>query len=248
MNTSRAVLVTGAAGGIGTALTEAYRAAGWRVIATDGPGTGAHAAHAFLPTDLEAVAADDAACDAFCSAVRSALEGATLCALVNNAALQILAGFPAISLVDWERTLRVNVTAPFRLAQALLAELRAANGVVINIGSVHAQATKPEFVAYATSKAAIHGLTRAMAVDLGENPRVLCVAPAAVGTPMLRAGFEGKPDDFAALAAVHPAGRIATPAEIAQAVVAFSQQPFLFATGTTMWLDGGILSRLHDPS
>ncbi|MCF8709624.1 SDR family NAD(P)-dependent oxidoreductase [Rhizorhapis sp. SPR117] len=248
MNTSHAVLVTGAGGGIGTALTEAYRAAGWRVIATDQPDAQVSAAHVFLPANLEAIAMDDGARDIFCDAIRKALGGATLCALVNNAALQILGSLHAISLTDWERTLRVNITAPFRLAQGLLAELRTANGVVINIGSVHAQATKREFISYATSKAAIHGLTRAMAVDLGETPRVLCVAPAAVDTPMLRAGFEGQPSALAALAAAHPAGRIATAAEIARAVVVLSQEPFLYATGSTIWLDGGILSRLYDPA
>ena len=248
MSTSRAVLVTGAAGGIGSALTEAYRDAGWRVIATDRSGTDAPAAHVFEAADLSAIATDDDERDSFCRSVREALDGIPLCALVNNAALQILGSSDAISLADWEQTLRINVTAPFRLAQALLPDLRSANGVVINVGSVHAQATKREFVAYATSKAAIHGLTRAMAVDLGENPRVLCVAPAAVGTPMLREGFEGNPSALSQLAAAHPAGRIATPAEIAEAIVALSQGPFLFITGTTIWLDGGVLSRLHDPA
>lgn len=248
MNASRAVLITGASGGIGVALTAAYRTAGWRVIATDHPSTKTPNADVILPADLELIATDDCARDVFCNAVRDSLEGVPLCALINNAALQILGSIDTITLTDWDRTLRVNVTAPFRLAQALLVDLRAGNGVIINIGSVHAQATKREFVAYAMSKAAIHGLTRAMAVDLGSSPRVICVAPAAVATPMLCEGFEGKPEAFDALSAAHPAGRIAPPSEIAQAILAVSQESFQFATGTTIWLDGGILSRLHDPA
>lgn len=247
MSVSRAVLVTGAAGGIGASLVEAYSSDGWRVIATDRQSLHHSAAHAFILADLEAIATDEGVRETFYSDVGAALDGTPLCALVNNAAMQILAHVDDINLGDWERTLRVNITAPFRLAQAFLADLRAANGAIINIGSVHAQATKREFVAYATSKAALHGMTRAMAVDLGESPRVLCVAPAAVATPMLKEGFEGNPNAFEMLSAAHPAGRIATPSEIARAVVALSQEPFHFVTGTTFWFDGGVLSRLHDP-
>lgn len=244
----RNVLVTGAAGGIGAALVEAYSQDGWEVIATDQSDFEADAAKTIIPADLAEIALDDATLAEFASAVRRALDGAPLYALVNNAAAQILGSVPDIHRADWEHTLQVNLTAPLRLAQTFLPELQAANGIIVNIGSVHAQATKREFVSYATSKAAIHGLTRAMAVDLGANPRILCVAPAAVGTTMLKEGFEGKEEAFAELAAAHPAGRIAEPSEIAQSVVSLSQEPFLFATGSTVWLDGGILSRLYDPA
>ncbi|MEM9084367.1 MAG: SDR family oxidoreductase [Pseudomonadota bacterium] len=248
MSTSSAVLITGAAGGIGSALVEAYAEAGWRVIATDRNKVAHSSAHAFVQADFEEIAPDDAALEGFVATIREALQGFPLRVLVNNAAIQILGNVPAVSLSDWERTLRLNVTTPFRLAQALLRDLQSAHGTVINVGSVHAQATKREFVAYATSKAALHGLTQAMAVDLGGNPRVLCVAPAAVGTKMLRDGFADKPEALADLAAAHPVGRIAKPAEIARSIVSLSQEPFMFATGTTVWLDGGVLSRLYDPA
>ena len=244
--TGRTVLVTGAAGGIGGALVEAFGEAGWHVIATDrfptGPGDG------YIPADLAEIAADGGALSDFADAVRQAMPGEGLDALVNNAALQVLGNLGAISLDDWERTMRINLTAPLLLSQALLPELRAARGTIVNIGSVHAQATKREFVSYATSKAAIHGLTRAMAVDVGENPRVVCIAPAAVATPMLEAGFEGLPEARAQLEDAHLSRRIAAPTEIGRAAVALCEQPFLFATGSTIWLDGGVLSRLYDPA
>ena len=248
MNTSSAVLITGAAGGIGSALVEAYAEAGWRVIATDRNEVPSSGAHAFIHADFEEIALNDSALGVFAGSVRAALGDFPLQVLVNNAALQLLGSVPDISLSDWERTLRLNVTTPFRLAQAFLPELQSVKGTVINVGSVHAQATKREFVAYATSKAALHGLTQAMAVDLGGNPRVLCVAPAAVGTKMLHDGFAGRPEALAELAAAHPVGRIAKPAEIARSIVSLSQEPFMFATGTTVWLDGGVLSRLYDPA
>jgi NAD(P)-dependent dehydrogenase (short-subunit alcohol dehydrogenase family) len=243
----RAVLITGAAGGIGAGLVSAYRAAGYCVIATGRRAPASHDAHRFLEWDLEALASDDANLAAFRSAVQEALGGDALSVLVNNAATQILGPTASIRLEDWNRSLRVNVTAPLRLVQAFLPDLERNSGMVLNIGSVHARATKREFVSYATSKTAMHGLTRALAVDLGPRVRVLCLAPAAVETPMLRAGFEGKPEAFAALAAAHPVGRIATPDEIGRAAVALSADPFLFASGAEFYLDGGVLSRLYDP-
>ena len=244
----RAALITGAAGGIGSALVTAFKAAGYHVIATDLATPASHHADCFVEADLEPVAQSDAALAAFRKAVESGLGGHQLAVLVNNAAAQILGPTAAITGAAWDRTLAVNLTAPLRLAQTFLSALEAAKGTVLNIGSVHAQATKAGFVAYATSKAAIHGLTRALAVDLGACVRVICLAPAAVATPMLRAGFEGMPEAYAALAAAHPAGRIAEPGEVARAATSIVEDPFLFATGAVFYLDGGILSRLHDPA
>src|SRR3546814_10036705 len=79
-------------------------------------------------------------------------------ALVNNAAVQRLAKTSAVTMADWDESITVNLTAPMRLSQALLPELAANDGIILNIGSVHARATKKEFVSYATSKAALHGL------------------------------------------------------------------------------------------
>lgn len=242
----RAALITGAAGGIGRALTTAFAETGWRVIATDRAGE-AQAAHAFLPADLAALALDEQALDTFARAVRAAAHGAPIAAIVNNAAVQTLAPTRALSTRAVIDSLTVNVAAPFALVRAFLDDLEAGSGAVVNIGSVHAQATKPEFAAYATSKAALHGLTRALAVDLGPKVRVNTLAPAAVGTEMLVAGFEGRPEAFAALEAVHPAQRIASPAEIARIAVFLASPEAGFLTGATLFADGGILSRLHDP-
>jgi NAD(P)-dependent dehydrogenase (short-subunit alcohol dehydrogenase family) len=243
----RAVLVTGASGGIGNALCTAFHDAGWRVVATDFRKPTPASADAFIDADLEELAIDDGALATFKGRVQHALDGVKLAALVNNAAVQLLGRADSVNAKDWERTLRINLSAPFRLVQAFLGDLEATKGVAINVGSVHAQATKPGFVSYATSKAAIHGLTRALAVDLGPRLRVVCIAPAAVATPMLLSGFADNAEAMADLAKMHPAGRLAQPAEIAEAAVAIADKPFLFSTGGTFWLDGGILSRLHDP-
>lgn len=248
---SGAVLITGAAGGIGTALSKAYADAGWFVIATSRktPTDQSHLG-AFIPCDLIEIAEDDAACKLFADAVRSACENAKkpFLALVNNAALQILAATEELTARNWQMSFAVNVLAPFRLAQAFLPELEKNQGSVLNIGTVHAQATKSEFVAYATTKTAMHGLTRALAVDLGGRVRVNCLAPAATETPMLKAGFEGRDKAYQELAKAHPMGRIAAPEEVAKAALFLTSSAASFVTGSTLYCDGGVLSRLHDPA
>ncbi len=241
---TRAVLITGAAGGIGSALVTVFSAAGWRVIATDLAGSGGDV---FIAEDISRFASDEAALGAFSSGVRNALEGASLACIVNNAAVQRLGRIDQLSAKSIAETFNVNVIAPMLLAKTFLSELEAVNGAIVNVGSVHAQATKPEFSAYATSKAALHGLTRALAVDLGPKIRVNTLAPAATATQMLKAGFEGNETGLAALEAVHPAGRIATPEEIARIALFLASDEPAFLTGATIYADGGVLSRLHDP-
>lgn len=243
----QSVLITGIAGGIGSALGRAYKAAGFQVIGTGRRQTGAESCDVFIPADLDRLAVDDAVLATFREAVMAAVGDKPLKALINNAATQILADTTRLTAADWQMTLNVNVTAPFRLVQTFLGELEQSRGSVLNIGSVHAQSTKPEFAAYATSKAALHGLTRALAVDLGGRIRVNCLAPAAISTPMLMAGFKGREDAFKNLEACHPVGRIGTPEECADAALFLTSDQAGFATGTVFYLDGGVLSRLHDP-
>jgi NAD(P)-dependent dehydrogenase (short-subunit alcohol dehydrogenase family) len=123
-----------------------------------------------------------------------------------------------------------------------------AKGCVINISSIHARLTKPNFVAYATSKAALSGMTRAMAVDLGGRVRVNAIEPAAISTDMLKAGFKDHPEQYAALEQCHPLGRIGTPEEVAALALSIVDGELRFLHGACVGMDGGISARLHDPA
>jgi NAD(P)-dependent dehydrogenase (short-subunit alcohol dehydrogenase family) len=241
------VLITGAAGGIGRALCEAFAAAGWRVIATDQPGSAPVSGTEFVPADLARLAGDAEACGRFAAEVRARTQSQPLAALVNNAAVQRLNPTEAVTAEDWEASLAVNLVAPFRLAQVFLPDLEAARGSVINIASIHATQTKPGFVVYATTKAALAGLTRALAVDLGGRVRVNAICPAAIRTPMLEAGFAGRPEARRQLDAFHPAGRIGEPAEVARLAVFLASGEAPFLTGAALGIDGALSARLHDP-
>jgi len=242
-----AVLITGCNGGIGKALTAAFKSAGWTVVGADMEPT-AGSPQRFVKADLSTLCSEENKLKKFVVDVHAAIDGEPIAALVNNAAVQILGGLGDLDATAIRKSMDVNAIAPFLLAKAFLADLKKKSGVIVNIGSVHAQATKPGFSAYATSKAALHGLTRALAVDLGPDIRVNTLAPAAVSTDMLKAGFEKNPAAYAALESVHPAGRIASPDEIARMAVYLTSKDASFITGATIYADGGILSRLHDPA
>ena len=135
----------------------------------------------------------------------------------------------------------------FLLIQGLLPELQQVEGSVVNIASIHATNTKPEFVCYATSKTALIGLTRSLAIDLGNKVRINAICPAATATPMLMAGFKGKGGEFQQLSQMHPLERIAQPEEVARVGLFLASPQASFITGASLKVDGGIGVRLHDP-
>jgi NAD(P)-dependent dehydrogenase (short-subunit alcohol dehydrogenase family) len=243
---TRTALITGSEGGIGEALCQKFKVEGFKVIGLDLEQRSADH-DVFVLCDLMRFCQDDSYRAGVLAEIHSHCAENRLKVLINNAALQILKPTEELHADDWTRTLNVNVVAPFLLAQGLLANLAADAGAVINIASVHAHATKPGFVCYATSKAALVGLTKAMAVDLGPRVRVNALCPAATATPMLQASFAGNPEAFEQLSHMHPRGRIAEPSEIADIVFFLASSQADFLTGTSLYADGGICARLHDP-
>lgn len=241
------VLVTGAAGGIGRALSREIRKAGYRVVGLDVTVAPPDpACDHYIACDLGTIVEDPGyAVDVF-TQVREVLGESSLKAVVNNAAVQVVSPIAGLTRDDWRTTLDVNVVAPFILVQEFMPELEQSGGMVLNISSIHAKLTKPEFIAYATSKAALSGLTRAMAVEFGNKVRVNAIEPAAIDTEMLRAGFEGKPEEFTRLAGFHPTGRIGNPEEVAALALVLIGGTIPFLNGASIALDGGIGGRLHD--
>lgn len=244
----KGAIVTGVAGGIGDAIGRHLRKEGWFIVGLDQNPPKSDACDQAILFDLRCVRDSERFRLECVEPLSEALDGRPLAGLVNNAALQILSPIEKIELADWDDSFLINVTAPMLLVQTFLDLLQAASGCVVNIGSVHARATKSEFVTYATTKAALHGLTRALAVDLGSRARVACLAPAAISTPMLLDGFAGNEQALASLEHYHPVGRIGKPQEVAKAVSFLLSDEAGFLTGSTLYLDGGILCRLHDPA
>ncbi len=244
-NPRKTVLITGALGGIGKALCKAFDEEGWTVIGTDIQIKDS-APHCALAMHIDL--------DRFCRESdykKEVFEKITsntsrLDALINNAAVQLLASTDELNLSDWYETMNVNLTAPMLLSQLFLPMLEASGGSVVNIASIHQQLTKPRFVSYATSKSALVGLTKAMAVDLQGRVRINCISPAAIRTDMLRAGFNHDETAITALGKLHPVQRIGYPDEVAKLALFLASEEAKFINGANLQLDGGISSVLHD--
>jgi len=242
----KTVLITGASGGIGKAMSALFFNEGFNVIATDKRNDEKLKCATFVQCDLKKIVRDNDYRNKMVNEFKSYFKDG-LFTLINNAAEQILGAVEELTVQNWRDTLDVNLLAPFILSQSFIKELESSKGSIINISSIHQVLTKPGFTAYATSKAALSGLVRAMAVDLGGRVRVNAIAPAATSTPMLLAGFEGKEALFEQLSNMHPLGRISTPEEVAKVALFLSSGNAGSITGAVINVDCGISGRLHDP-
>jgi NAD(P)-dependent dehydrogenase (short-subunit alcohol dehydrogenase family) len=167
---------------------------------------------------------------------------------MNNAAEQILKAVSEIEWSDWEGSIAVNVVAPFYLATGLVSHLENANGHVVNIFSIHAKLTKTGFACYATLKSALESVTRSLALELSPlGISVNAIAPAAIMTEMLKAGFQGAPEKLSKLEAYHPFNSIGTPKQLSGFIKSITDQEGGFLTGSVLGFNGGIGGRLYDP-
>lgn len=249
MNTSKVVVITGAAQGIGRATALAFAAEGYRVVlagldpqglAQTAEQVRSQGAQALVqPTDLTQ------------PAQREALFAATLeqfgriDVLVNNAALL---GVPAmaISLEEtpqhFEAVLAVNLNAAFFCSQlAGRVMVAQGGGSIVNISSVGASAAQMNCAAYCASKAALEALTRSLALEWARyNIRVNAVAPGDVRTEASDQVLAASPDQLQGR--FTPLGRQGTPGEIAQTILFVASEKASFMTGSVVLVDGGFLS------
>ena len=248
MQIKKNAFITGACGGIGRALVSAFANSGYRVIASDrydeSPGSGESE---YIKIDLDLYAADADYAAEVNRLIDSLLDSNHLHVLINNAATQILGHVDEITRSDWAKSFNVNLNAPFFLTQTLLSKLEGARGSVVNISSIHARLTKKNFVTYSVTKAALSGLTKAMAVDLGSKVRVNAIEMAAINTKMLEAGFEANFATLQRLEKFHPIGKLGNVTEVAQLALSIASDQFSFMHGACIELSGAIASVLHDP-
>ena len=243
----RCVVITGSDGGIGRELVSCFKRHSIHVIGLDHHSETESDCDEYIAVDLSNVAAIDRGEGKFVDALLGAIRGKQLIGLINNAALQLLGPFEDLQVDQWERLMRVNLLAPVTLSRILLNSLTAGSGSIFNIASVHANLTKPNFSAYATSKAALVGLSKAMAVEIGDRVRVMCLCPAAIDTELLRLGFGLDEKRYEKLLDFHPSKSIGDPKSVAELVAFFILRADRFVNGLVLNYDGGISWRLHDP-
>lgn len=232
----RKAIVTGAASGIGAAAVARLTADGVAVLAVDVTGDCLKGTHTLI-ADL----GDAAAFAAIAEAAQAKLGGLDI--LINNAGVCPVGSFDEMTEAMWDHALSINVTAAMKLTRAVLPMLRASSAArVINTGSILSRYGDAGLVAYATSKHAILGLTRALAAELGpQGITVNCVQPGAISTGMTKPMFETNPESLAYYAGRSVLGRIGQPEDIADVMAFLASDDSRFITGQGILVDGGVM-------
>ncbi|WP_259067292.1 SDR family NAD(P)-dependent oxidoreductase [Mucilaginibacter sp. X4EP1] len=240
----KTVLITGVLGGIGSQLAKTFKEKDYNVIGLDIKVAESVCCDKFFKFDLNQYCTD--------ADYKNKMEALfdkeipELFLLINNAAVQILSSLNEVKLSDWNHTLNVNLTGPLFLSQFFAERLEKSKGSIINIASIHQQLTKKRFLAYATSKSALVGLTKALSVDLQGRIRVNSISPAAIDTQMLRDGFDNNEAKVQLLNEIHPSQRIGKPQEVSRLALLLAEDQLGFINGANINIDGGISNVLKD--
>jgi NAD(P)-dependent dehydrogenase (short-subunit alcohol dehydrogenase family) len=242
----RAVLVTGAAKGIGRATAEQFAAAGARVALVDRDraalesvreSLAARAEVAAFPTDVSVAAEMQAAADG-CAKAFGGID-----VLINNAAVHFARAVDEYSDADIDVLLNVNLKGAVYAVRAAVPFLRRTKGTIVSVSSMTGLVGQSHGSVYAATKGALISLTKALALELGgEGIRVNCVCPAGVDTELMRNWAATLPNPEEILrgqAAMHLTNRMAEPHEIAAAILFLASPAASFITGIALPVEAG---------
>ena len=239
---NKRVLITGGAGGIGTATAVRFLEEGSQVVVLDRDPEALARLASQLPALSGTICADVSDPD---DVARAFAEMADLAGgldiLINNAGISIRHGFLEITPEDWQAVLDVNLSGVFFVAQqAARRMLEDSGGVILNMGSTNGLMGYPYYADYNATKAGVIELTRTMALELGPSVRVNAVCPGFILTPMQAAEYTDQMQS--AFAAKLPLNRLGRPEDVAALFAFLASDDAAFITGQCFVIDGGELA------
>jgi NAD(P)-dependent dehydrogenase (short-subunit alcohol dehydrogenase family) len=241
---NKTAVITGGAKGIGGACSHIFHREGANVVILDTDPLGQQVADElggralFIQCDVSKE-----------TQVQSAMDQAVkrfggIDILVNNAGVQRYSTVTETSEEEWDLVMNVNLKSAFLCAKhAIPCMLKRGSGVVINVSSVQAFISQKTVAPYTTSKTAMLGLTRSIAVDYAPQIRCMAVCPGTIDTPMLRDAFQLSPDPqevYHECVDMHLVKRIGTPEEVGELCVYLASDKAAFFTGQAIRIDGGL--------
>lgn len=242
------VVVTGGAQGIGKAIAQRFLLDGFGVVMGDvdeEAGRETEREYALLGTIrfFQADAGLETDVQKLLAGALATFSGVDI--LVHNAGIGCSRPVEALSLVDWERVIRVNLTGAFLCAKYFSPSLRARHGSIINIASTRALMSEPNTEAYSASKGGIVALTHALAASLAPDIRVNCISPGWIETgAWAKSSNRTVPQHSEADKGQHWAGRVGRPEDIANLAAYLASDKSGFITGTNMVVDGGMTHKM----
>ncbi len=243
--THRVAIVTGSSSGIGRAIAGELARRGMSVVVTSRTAERAQAAAEAIAAQggtALGVAAQLTEPDGPAALVARTLDAfGRLDVLVNNAGAGQVADSETLALADWQRIIEIDLSAPFRCAQAAAGPMLAAGrGVIVNVTSLAGHVALPRRAAYGAAKHGLEGLTKTLAVEWARRGvRVVSVAPAYVATPLLAGTSKAGGFTLDEVAQRTPLGRLAEPEEVARVVAFLVSDDASYVTGSSVLVDGG---------